>query len=59
MKVTHHQYGGGLQFGAVTPSAQRTHIIIIALLTHNTGFGPGFSDSDWQDLSHDQSDLAL
>ena len=30
---------------------------IIALLTNNTDFGPGFSYSDWQNSSRDQSNL--
>ena len=30
---------------------------IIALLTNNTGFGPGSSYSDWQNSSRDQSNL--
>ena len=33
-------------------------IMFIALLTNNTGFGPGFSYRDWQNSSHDQSNLA-
>ena len=34
-------------------------ITFIALLTNNTGFGPRFSYSDWQNLSRDQSNLKL
>ena len=30
---------------------------IIALFTNNTVFGPGFSYSDWQNSSRDQSNL--
>ena len=30
---------------------------IIALLKNNTGFGQGFSYSDWQNSSRDQSNL--
>ena len=30
---------------------------VIASLTNNTGFGPGFSYSDWQNSSRDQSNL--
>ena len=30
---------------------------IIVLLTNNTGLGPGFSHSDWQNSSHGQSNL--
>ena len=39
------------------PICLRFCLVIIALLTKNTGFGQGFSYSDWQNSSRDQSNL--
>ena len=36
---------------------ERSIFCIIALLINNAGFGPGFSYSDWQNSSRDQSNL--
>ena len=41
----------------VTKSGNTSMNILIALLTNNTVFGPGFSYSDWKNSSRDQSNL--